>query len=316
MSDLARRQALQPVDTTAVPDSERLLAIYEKMALIRGFETRILELFAAGELNGTTHTYVGQEANATAVIEHLDARDILFSSHRCHGHYLARFGEAGALFGELMGRTNGICAGRGGSQHLCQDNFYSNGIQGGYVPIATGMALAEKKKASDAIAVAFIGDGTLGEGNVYEGANIASLWQAPLLLVVENNRYAQTTPIELGVAGDIAARFAAFGIPTDEMESNDVVELFGRCGDAVRRVREDGRPMVLVLHTYRINAHSKSDDFRPEAEIEAWRARDPLELAGSRLEPSARAEIDGRVRDHLIAAEAEARAAAEAVFPS
>lgn len=314
MPDLARRTPLLPVD--AVPDTDRLLAMYEKMALIRGFETRILEMFAAGELNGTTHTYVGQEANAAAVIEHLEDRDILFSSHRCHGHYLARFGEAGALFGELMGRVNGVCAGRGGSQHLCRDNFYSNGIQGGYVPIATGMAVAEKRKASGAIAVAFIGDGTLGEGSVYEGANLASLWQAPLLLVVENNRYAQTTPIELGVAGDIAARFSAFGIPTEDMESNDVAELFGRCGAAVDRVRESGRPMVLVLHTYRLNAHSKGDDFRPADEIEAWRARDPLTLAAVQLDPAKRAQIEARVQEHLLAAEAEARAAPEAVFSS
>lgn len=313
MSDLARRTPLRPVDA-AVPDTNRLLAMYERMVLIRGFETRILELFAAGELNGTTHTYVGQEANAAAVIEHLDARDILFSSHRCHGHYLARFGEAGALFGELMGRANGVCGGRGGSQHLCRDNFYSNGIQGGYVPIAAGMAIAEKRRASGAIAVAFIGDGTLGEGNVYEGANLASLWQAPLLLVVENNRYAQTTPIELGVAGDIAARFAAFGIPTDEMESNDAAELFGRCGAAVDRVRASNGPMVLVMHTYRLNAHSKSDDFRPKDEIETWRARDPLTLAAAHLEPAQRAEIEARVQEHLLAAEAEARSAPEAVF--
>ncbi len=316
MTNLAHHARLHPVDADALPDTERLLAMYEKMVLIRGFETRILELFAAGELNGTTHTYVGQEANAAAVIDHLDERDILFSSHRCHGHYLARFGEAGALFGELMGRVNGVCAGRGGSQHLCRDNFYSNGIQGGYVPIAAGMAVAEKRKASGTIAVAFIGDGTLGEGNVYEGANLASLWDAPLLLVVENNRYAQTTPIELGVAGDIAARFSAFGIPTDEMESNDVAELFGRCGAAVSRVRESGRPMVLVLHTYRLNAHSKSDDFRPVDEIEAWRARDPLTLAAAHIDVEKRAEIEARVQDHLRAAEAEARAAPEAVFSS
>lgn len=313
MSDLTHcTMPLQQVDNTVPAD--RLLAMYEKMTLIRGFETRILELFAAGELNGTTHTYVGQEANAAAVIEHLDDQDILFSSHRCHGHYLARFGEAGALFGELMGRVNGVCGGRGGSQHLCRGNFYSNGIQGGYVPIAAGMATAEKRKASGAIAVAFIGDGTLGEGNVYEGANLASLWQAPLLLVVENNRYAQTTPIELGVAGDIAARFAAFGIPTDELESNDIAELYGVCGSAVDRVRAGSGPMVLVLHTYRLNAHSKGDDFRSKDEIESWRARDPLPLAAARLEPARSAEIEAQVQEHLLAAEAEARAAPLAVF--
>ena len=129
----------------AIPDAESLLPMYRRMTLIRQFENRILELFSMGELNGTTHTYIGQEANAVALISQLSDSDVVFSSHRCHGHYLARFGDSAALFGELMGRANGVCAGRGGSQHLCQDNFYSNGIQGGYVPIAAGMAYAEKK---------------------------------------------------------------------------------------------------------------------------------------------------------------------------
>lgn len=296
-------------------DQSKLASIYEKMVLIRQFETRLLELFAEGELNGTTHTCVGQEAIAVAVTEHLDERDIVFSSHRCHGHFLARFEDPEPLFAELMGRTTGVCGGRGGSQHLCRDNFYSNGIQGGYVPIATGMALAEKRKGSGAIAVAFIGDGTLGEGNVYEGANLASLWQAPLLLVVENNRYAQTTPIELALAGDIAARFSAFGLDVMEGESNDVAELYPWCGEAVAQVRTRGRPTVLILHTYRLNAHSKGDDFRPTEEIERWRRQDPLRLIAPRLSVTAREAIEQRVADRLKAAEAGARAAPEATVP-
>lgn len=296
-------------------DQAKLASLYQKMVLIRQFENRLLELFAAGDLNGTTHTCVGQEAIAVALIEHLDARDIVFSSHRCHGHFLARFEDPEPLFAELMGRTTGVCGGRGGSQHLCRDNFYSNGIQGGYVPIATGMALAEKRKGSGAIAVAFIGDGTLGEGNVYEGANLASLWQAPLLLVVENNRYAQTTPIELALAGDIAARFAAFGLDVMERESNDVTELHPWCGEAVAQVRTRGRPMILILHTYRLNAHSKGDDFRPAEEIERWRRQDPLRLIAPRLSAATREAIEQRVADQLAAAEDGARAAPEATVP-
>jgi TPP-dependent pyruvate/acetoin dehydrogenase alpha subunit len=286
---------------------------YETMALIRGFEARILELFAQGELNGTTHTYVGQEANAVAVISSLESRDIVFSSHRCHGHYLARFGDPEPLFAELMGRVTGVCGGRGGSQHLCRDNFYSNGIQGGYMPIATGMALAEKRRRSGAIVVPFIGDGTLGEGAVYEALNMASLWEAPLLVVVENNRYAQTTAIELAVAGSIAGRFSAFGIETTEIESNDVETVAPQARAAIDRVRARQRPEALILHTYRLNAHSKGDDFRSPEEIAAWRARDPLSYAASRLEPGLRATIEHRVQALLAEAETRAREAPEAL---
>ncbi len=296
-----------------IPFSPALLPdVYRKMFSIRQFETRILELFAAGELNGTTHTYVGQEANAVALISQLQAKDIIFSSHRCHGHYLARFDDAAPLFGELMGRVNGVCGGRGGSQHLCQDNFYSNGIQGGYVPIAAGMALAEKTSGSGAIAVAFIGDGTLGEGNVYEAANLASLWGAPLLLVIENNRYAQTTPIELALAGRIADRFKAFDFTVDEVESNDVTELYPVCGEAIDQVRNSNKPHALIMNTYRLNAHSKGDDFRDAAEIEAWREKDPLGYAARRLSDEQRTAIEADVTAHLAAAEDQTRRAAEA----
>ena len=156
------------------------------MLLVRCFEEKVLELFTRGELFGTTHTYIGQEANAVAVLNHLEERDIVFSNHRCHGHYLVRTGDAEGLFGEMMGKAEGICGGRGGSQHLCRDNFFSNGILGSTAPIAAGMTLAEKLKGSDAIGALFLGDGALGEGIVYETLNLISLWKIPLLIVVEN----------------------------------------------------------------------------------------------------------------------------------
>lgn len=291
-------------------------AMFERMVLIRGFESRILELFAAGELNGTTHTYVGQEAIAVAVVDHLADNDIIFSSHRCHGHYLARFGDAEPLFAELMGRETGVCGGRGGSQHLCRGNFFSNGVQGGYVPIAVGMAFSEKLRQSGSIVVAFIGDGTLGEGNVYEAANLASLWQVPLLLVVENNRYAQTTPMEMAVAGSIPDRFAAFDIPVVECETNDLTELHPICGELVGDVRASGCPRVLVANTYRLNAHSKGDDFRSAEEIEEWWQRDPLKYVANRLEEPVRKSIEAQVARQLAGAEERARAAADSAAAS
>src|SRR3989337_2518710 len=190
-----------------------LATFYERMYFIRRFEETLLDLFGQGKLVGTTHTYIGQEADAVGVISHLDPeRDVVFSNHRCHGHYLAFADDPFGLMCEVMGKGPGVCGGKGGSQHLCRGNFYSNGVLGSIVPVATGIALAEKKKGSGAVSTVFLGDGTLGEGVSYESLNMASLWRLPVLFVVENNRYAQTTPIALNLAGEIAPRFRAFGI--------------------------------------------------------------------------------------------------------
>jgi TPP-dependent pyruvate/acetoin dehydrogenase alpha subunit len=257
--------------------------LYTQMVLIRRFEERVLELFADGELFGTTHCYIGQEANAVAVINHLEPRDVIFSSHRCHGHFLARTGRAELLLAELMGRATGLVGGRGGSQHICYENFYSNGIQGGIVPTATGMAIAEKWLATGAIAVVFLGDGTLGEGLVYEAFNIASLWGAPILFVVENNRWSQSTPVEKQLAGDMVARGRAFGIESGEIDSTDAEELYRHFDPIIQKVRREQRPHLAVIHTYRLCHHSKSDDMRPEEEIEAYRQDEPLPKMRARL---------------------------------
>ena len=164
-----------------------------KLALsIRRTEDKFLELFGQGKMNGTVHTCNGQEFSAIAFISALDKDDFIFSSHRCHGHYIAHTGYVSGLISELMGKTTGACSGIGSSQHLFNDNFFSNGIQGGIVPVAAGMAFAAKKKNKGAIGIVFIGDGTLGEGVVYETLNLISLLNLPLLVVCENNRYAQS----------------------------------------------------------------------------------------------------------------------------
>lgn len=271
--------------------------LYAQMVLIRRFEERLLGLFDSGELFGTTHCYIGQEANAVAIFDHLEPRDVVFSNHRCHGHFLARSGRADLLMAEILGRATGLVGGRGGSQHICHENFYSNGVQGGIVPTAVGMALAEKIKGTGAIAAVFLGDGTLGEGMVYEALNMASLWQVPVLFVIEDNRWSQSTPTEKELAGSMVGRGAAFGIDTGEITSTDAEELHARFGPIVRRVRASGRPHVEVIHTYRLCHHSKSDDMRPEEEIERHRKDEPL--------PKLRARLNAEVASR-IEAEAEA----------
>ena len=253
------------------------------MLLIRRFEERLLDEFSTGRLVGTTHTYIGQEADAAGIFSVTSPGDVIFSNHRCHGHFLAYGGDPYQLAAELMGKETGLVGGRGGSQHIQWKNFYSNGIQGGIIPIAVGMALAEKVKSTGKISIAFLGDGTLGEGVLYESLNIASLWSLPVLFVIENNHYAQTTPIEKGVAGPISARFAAFQIPVWERDTTDVLEISTLADEAIQYVRGQNKPAALLLHTHRFMAHSKGDDPRSPDELSRIRQFDPLTVHGSRL---------------------------------
>jgi TPP-dependent pyruvate/acetoin dehydrogenase alpha subunit len=277
-------------------------ALYERMALIRAFEERVLALFGQGELTGTTHTSLGQEAVAVGVLSQVTRDDVVFSNHRCHGHYLALFDEPDGLMSELMGRATGLCGGVGGSQHLQRENFYTNGVQGGIVPCAAGMALAEKFKKSGKIAVVFIGDGTLGEGVVYETLNLASLWNLPLLFVVEANGFAQSTPTALQLAGGFTQRAEAFGVRAAEGDGNDLAAVMALARDAVAAVRKESRPAWLVLHTYRLGPHSKGDDNRSATELEQGRARDPLPQVRAQLADKIAAEIESRVRQRVNAA--------------
>lgn len=298
--------------TIAAPDQEQLTgggegsrdeSFYRRMRVIRVFEERLLELFETGVLNGTTHACIGQEADSIAVMEHLVESDHVFSNHRCHGHYLARTNDARGLLAEIMGRSDGVCGGIGGSQHLAAPGFKSNGVQGGIVPSAAGIALAQKLSKSGAISVVFIGDGTLGEGVVYESLNLASLWQLPLLVVLEDNGWSQSTPSHMNLAGSMRQRFEAFGMPVEEIESTDVREIEPVAQRAISFVRERSRPCALIIHTYRLCHHSKNDDNRPREEVEARWALDPLALQAGRLEADVVARIDAETRaamDELV----------------
>lgn len=277
-----------------------LLPLYRAMLRIRRFEETVLEEFSRGRFHGTTHTTIGQEANAVGVLAHLVEDDIVVSNHRCHGHYLAYGGDMRSLFAELMGKETGVCRGRGGSQHLHWRNFYSNGILAGMIPAATGMALAEKFKGSGTLVIAFMGDGALGEGVVYEALNMASLWRVPILYVLENNHIAQTTPVELNLAGDIALRFSAFGIPVEQIDTSDVMEIIPLAGELVEKTRDSQSPHALVLHTHRFGPHSKGDDTRPAEYLEAIRLeRDPLTILAARLTADERTVVESEV-DHEV----------------
>ena len=284
-----------------------------QMLLIRKFEERVLELFTEGIFFGTTHCYIGQEANAVGIINHLKKTDTVWSGHRCHGHYIVFTGDVEGLMAELMGKATGVVGGRGGSQHLCRSNFFSNGVQGGIVPASLGMAFAEKYQRTGNIVVVFLGDGTLGEGVVYESFNLASLWQLPILFVIENNRYAQSTPVEKQLAGSMVARPRAFGIETTEISSFDAMEIFESSGEIIDRVRLAQKPQALVLHTYRFCHHSKNDDHRDPCEVERWKAFDPVKILKERVGSPVFNDLEACASNRIREAEEAAR---RAPFPS
>ncbi|GIH98651.1 thiamine pyrophosphate-dependent dehydrogenase E1 component subunit alpha [Planobispora takensis] len=245
----------------------------ELLLLIRHFELTLLQLYGRGELNGTTHTCLGQEYVPVALRPLLGPADFVFSNHRGHGHYLARFGDAHGLLAEIMGREGAVCGGVGGSQHIHRDRYLSTGVQGESLPVAAGVALHLRRTEPGALACVHIGDGTWGEGAVYEALNMAALWDLPLLVVVENNGIAQSTPTAAQMAGTVAGRAAAFGVDHHLVVSADVDEIRTGLAPLVARVRE-GRPLVVEFVTHRLGPHSKGDDTRPPEAVRAAQEND------------------------------------------
>lgn len=242
--------------------------ILETATRIRAFESGLLELYKQGLLAGTMHTCLGQELSAAIVLSLASKEDFVTSNHRGHGHFLAKTGDYYGLLAEIMGKKQGVCSGRGGTQHLAADNFLANGIQGGMLPTAVGLAWAKKIKKQSSIVLSFIGDGTFGEGIVYESLNIASLKKIPLLVIVENNQIAQSTPISQNLAGSIEARATAFALKVFSTNTQDLEDLQKEAKNAINYVKQERLPAVLVVETQRLGPHSKGDDTRDAKEIE------------------------------------------------
>lgn len=270
--------------------------------LIRRVEEKLLELFSAGRLNGTIHTCVGEEFSSIAFSSQINKDDFLFSNHRCHGHYIAFTGDYKGLIAEVMGKSTGVCGGIGGSQHLCNGHFFSNGIQGGMLPVASGLAMAMKLKKLDKIVLTYIGDGTLGEGVIYETLNIISKWEIPVLIVCENNFWAQSTSIEQNLAGDILKRAEAFGIKTFKSDIWHTEDLFKEAKNSIDYVRNNSKPAFHIVETYRLNHHSKGDDYRQKEQVEEFRLKDPIQVFISKNESTYNAirdEVDREI-DRVI----------------
>lgn len=284
------------------------------LLLIRHFELALLDLFTAGQLHGTTHTCLGQEYVPVAIRPLLSTMDFVFSNHRGHGHYLARYQDPVGLLAEIMGRAGAVCHGVGGSQHILRDGYLSTGVQGQSLPVAAGVALHLRRRRPGAMALAYIGDGTWGEGAVYEALNMAALWHLPLLVVVEHNGIAQSTPTAAQLAGTIAGRAAAFGIAHHRTESVDINAIRAELGPLVARVRTECEPLVVEFATHRLGPHSKGDDSRPPEEIEHARRHDWYTRYRDAF-PDRFAEADARAEARIAAVVDECAARPPANWP-
>ena len=289
-------------------------SIYSFALLIRRTEELLLRLFSQGLLSGTTHTCIGQELCAMSVVRALNnSADVVLSNHRNHGHFLTYSGDFLGLVAEIMGRSAGVCGGIGGSQHLAFRGFHSNGVQGGMTAIGAGHALALKRRKENGIVVVFIGDGTTGQGLLYESLNLASIWELPMLFVLENNNIAQTTPTAETVGGSLEARGSAFGLRTWHLNDADP-DFLKNSESVVEEIRASGRSGFLVADSCRLSPHSKGDDLRDPKVMEALRARDPLARLGRDLGQNLTGEIDNAVDEFLNGVYRQAMASPEAKF--
>ncbi len=268
---------------------EQLLALYERMLLIRRMEEQLRSDAAAGNLPGAVHLYIGQEAIATGVCAQLRESDWITSTHRGHGHFLGKGGDPKAMMAEIWGKRTGICKGMGGSMHVADFSkgiLGANGIVGAGFAIATGAAFAAKVTHDERIAVAFFGDGASNQGVFMECLNVSSLWKLPLIFVCEHNQFSEFTPSAHVTSGEIADRARAFKIPTTVIDGNDVVAVSQAAGEAVARARRGEGPSFIEARTYRIQGHLEAEDlflaggkYREKHEIDEWRLKDPLDRA-------------------------------------
>ena len=277
--------------------------LYRTVRLIRRFEERCVELVRSGEIAGGIHPYIGQEAIAAGVCAALRPDDYLTSTHRGHGHVLAKGADPSAMLAELAGRATGLNKGRGGSMHAADVSLGilgANGIVGAGAPIAAGAAWAAKRAGNGRIAVSFFGDGAVSQGVVLEAFNLAALWELPVLFVCENNGYASTLTVQDSVAGTITGRAAAFGIPSVQVDGADPEAVLAAAREHAERARAGGGPALLECVAYRFDAHHTWEHrsfvrYRTKEQVEEGRARDPLLIQADRLPAEARDRVDTEV---------------------
>ena len=290
--------------------NEVALQLYETMQRIRSFESAVIELFARGKIPGFLHTYVGEEAIAAGVCANLRADDKIISTHRGHGHLIAKGGRLDLMMAELFGRRTGYCKGKGGSMHIAEPDLGmlgANAIVGAGIAIINGAALTAQYLDKDEVAVAFFGDGASNTGAFHEAMNMAAVWNLPSIFVCENNAYAESTPqtyhqkIE-----DVAIRAAAYGMPSALVDGNDAGAVYQAAREAVARARAGGGPTLIEAKTYRVRGHYEGDPeiYRTKEEVESWKEKCPIErwrktLLARGIQAETLEEIDARIDQEL-----------------
>ncbi len=311
--------------SVTAPNAEQLLGWQRRMLEIRLFEEKVQELFQQGLVEGTTHLCQGQEAVSVGAIGALRPDDFLTITYRGHGHALARGMKMESAFAELMGRSEGCCGGVGGSMHFTD---FSRGLIGAFaivgagLPVAVGAALSAKLKGEDRVALTFFGDGTTNIGTFHEALNMASVWAAPVVFIIENNLYGEYSPVrETTPLDDLAERAKSYAIPGVVVDGQDVEAVHAAVQDAVDRARRGAGPSLLEMKTYRYRGHSRTDPakYRVPGELERWKERDPIALLGAvlaqdgTLAEDAQREIWTELQAQVDAAAARA---AEAPYPT
>jgi pyruvate dehydrogenase E1 component alpha subunit len=309
-------------DSSALPstiDTRRALRL---MMLIRRFEEAAEECYMRGSIHGTMHLSIGQEASAVGLCLELRRSDLITSTHRGHGHCIAKGADPRLMFAEFFGKDAGYCRGRGGSMHIADvesGNLGANGIVGGGIPIATGAALALKQQKRDDVVICFFGDGASNEGAFHEALNMAALWHLPVVFVCENNKYGMSVSTERSMAvPHVADRASAYAMPGVRVDGNDLMAVLGAGRTAIARARSGAGPSLIECETYRIRGHSRSDRnrYRTKEEIDSWKARDPITaleaasrvaglLSGTEID-ALRAEVAAEINEAIAFAEAAA----------
>lgn len=304
---------------------ERLITLYRKMFEIRSFEEKVFELYAQNLVPGTIHLYVGEEAVAVGVCSNLTKDDYITSTHRGHGHCIAKGADPKKIMAEILGKKTGYCKGKGGSMHIANFDVGMLGataVVGAGLPIAMGAGLSIKLRGNDSVVACFFGDGASNQGTFHEALNMAAIWKIPVIFICENNLYAMgTRQSNVMLLEDIANRAVAYGIPGVTVDGNDVLAVYGAVHEAVERARKDEGPTLVECKTYRHMGHSRIDPakYRPQEEVEEWLRKDPIEQLKRKLmetEVMTEAEIQQVERDVSEEIEEAVKYAMDSSYPA
>lgn len=311
----SRRKKAKDIGADLTPEQAR--SMLELMYTIRAFEFMAEQSYALGKIHGTMHLSIGQEATAVGAVGALQPDDLILSTHRGHGHCIAKGADVNKMAAEFFGKETGYCRGRGGSMHIADvssGNLGANGVVAGGIPLAVGVGLSLKMRKTEQVVLCFFGDGAVNSGAFHEALNMAAIWNLPVVFVCENNQYAMSYSSQKAFPiDDISIRAESYGIPGTSIDGNDLIAVYSSVREAVERARNGSGPSFIVCETYRWKGHSKSDRnlYRTKEEIEEWKLKDPIKRFRTTLVD---ASVISEEEDELLQREAQARVDASVQF--